>query len=84
MFQKWNFEKLLIVTCGLTKVCFPVLHMDFPRLTPLIGTLFLASYNLTMYDKSHGPLVGAEVAWYNSYGPTKVPHTCDFLCVITT
>ena len=66
------------------KGLFPVLHMDFPHLTLLIGTPFLASYNLTMYDKSHDPLVGAEVAWYNSYGPTKVPHTCDFQCVITT
>ena len=58
------------MTCGLTKVCFAILHMDFPRLTLLIGTLFLASYNLTMYDKSHDPLVGAEVALVSCPDPT--------------
>ena len=26
-------------------------------------------------------LAGSEVAWYNGYRLTKVPHTCDFQCV---
>ena len=28
------------------------------------------------------PLASSEVAWYNGYSPTKVPHSCDFQCVM--
>ena len=40
---KWNFEKLLLVTCSPTKACFAVLHvkrLDFSRLTLLTALVF--------------------------------------------
>ena len=76
---KWNFEKLLLVTYSPTKACFAVLHVK-GWISPTVHCFWwLASYNLTMHMTSCMiPLARSEVAWYNGYSLTKVPHSCDF------
>ena len=27
-------------------------------------------------------LASSEAAWYNDYSPTKIPHSCDFQCIV--
>ena len=82
---KWNFEKLLLVTCGSTKACFAVLHIKGWISSVLRCLLWLAFSFVQSNDAWQAawfPLAGSEVAWYNSYSLAKVLHSSDFQCVM--
>ena len=82
---KWNFEKLLLVTCGSTKACFAVLHIKGWISSVLRCLLWLAFSFVQSNDAWQAawfPLAGSEVAWYNSYSLAKVLHSSDFHCVM--
>ena len=74
---KWNFEKLLLVTCSPTKVCFAVYTNKKGWISPVLRCLWWLAFHFVQSNNAW------QVAWFHQLVLRLPGHTCDFQYILT-